>query len=255
MAKVAALAVVLLTIATGSAQDSQSLDPIEQYSRALLPPTVSEEKIWGQINGFVSTECAAVTKAGAEELEAEEKWLYEIHRTKVTELMKTWGKAHSLMYNKDQQAEYRAWLARMSDLEFDLVFVTLFRERISACIEARRLTLGGENWLTGTWQAKCHAPTGITPDTAGRLSLQKLADGTARGIVYPGADMAGLEVEGPVGAYGSFSLRSDENRGQRVELSGRFDSSYPLRGSGTIRLHGEVAGFGTWECFGSWKSD
>jgi len=253
---------MLASVNIGSTQQSLVNDPISQHVRNLLQPTSASEEAWDQLSELVDHECARVATAPPAELKTEELWLDGIvrhaksrHRTAFSTLGSlVTARTHAKPQDRPSPEHFERALTLVSDARMEVAVVALVNARVGECIEKRKRTLGGEDWMTGSWKAKCTAAPGITPDTHGRITLQ-LTSGTVRGTVYPGARPVGADVSGPLGAYGDFSARTKENKEQKVTVSGRFDNTYPLRGSGTIVLGGEVPGYGAWECVGTWRND
>lgn len=259
------LFLTLTTVGPSVAQqsaDQRAMRMVDNYVQQLLEPTPDFEQTWAGLNQLVSDECAKVMRATADELEQEQHWLNGIKRDakkRHEDAMSLVKLVAAVQSTPDGQAamkaeHYKLVQSKLSDSRMEVAIVALVNARVGQCIETRKRSLGGEYWMTGSWQAKCAAAPGITPETYGRITLQ-LVGQTVKGTVYPGANTTGAEVSGPLDTYKSFSLRTPEYKSQKVTVSGRFDSTYPLRGSGTIVLGGEVPEHGTWECSGIWKSD
>ena len=260
----AATGLTLVWPVTSLAQDQGGTDFVAGYLRGLLQSTPTFEQTWGEMTDLISAECAAVSRSDVDGLAKQEQWLERItdatqrrYQQAIDEAsrMISWATDPEAWATDELRIQSLAYAkSSLSDMRMELAVVALVKARVGECIETRRRSLEGEYWMTGTWQAKCNAAPGITPDTYGRISLQRTG-GTIRGTVFPGADPVGAEVSGSLGSYGSFSVSTGGSKGQRVTVSGRLDSAYPLRGSGTIVLAGEVPEHGKWECVGTWKSD
>jgi len=260
------LIILFTLVSTCPAQESTDTDPVSGYVKRILELTPSFEQTWGELDELIRNECSAAMRADTNGLTKQENWLGAITRDAKIHYERALDDVRILLAGSDRVIERSLakpkqvdmslafLLTELSDMRMEVAVVALINARVRVCIEKRRNTIGGEYWMTGSWQAKCTAAPGITPDTYGRITLQ-LLDKEVKGTVYPGADPVGAEVSGPRESYGSFALRTKEDRGQSVEVSGRFDQTYPLRGSGTIRLSGKVPDLGAWECIGIWKSD
>ncbi len=214
-----------------------------------------------QLYDRVRKECEALGRATPEQVQQEEEWVRKLmHDAEVRfrRASETIGDSVALLRQDAQdlaalQALHKA-RADLADAELRLGVASLIHARVGECIEARKRFFDGELWLVGTWRAACRAAEGVKPDETGRIKLHVTSSGLVKGTVYPAEGEAGVEVEGPLARNYNFSLRAAQVRGTEVEVAGWIDSSYPLRGSGTIRLGGEAVDHGKWECFGRWKS-
>jgi hypothetical protein len=179
------------------AQQARAVTPVSDYVKYLLQPTPEFEETWGQLTGLISDECAKVMKASPDELEKEKRWLNGITRDAKIRLERAFDRVEHLahIHRTAGQAEipqeaYNSIQSDLADARLEVAVTALINARVGECITTRGRTLGGEYWMTGSWQARCTAAPGVEPDTYGRLTLQ-LAGKTVRGTVFPGADSPG----------------------------------------------------------------
>ena len=276
---------IVLSAATVLAQDSShrskpaGTPAVTDYVSLMLTLPGEETSpevraVMGEFFAFIRRECAAIAVANRAQLEEEARWLDQLQRKAATEYQRVkryWTAAAPPSPSKI----ILKWVRKTEEAQIGLAAVEVIQSALTGCISERKRELqsgpdaGGEEVsetaeepgiykeLYHRWSVSCRSAKGIQAPTSGVLTL--ILDGRELGgyMKYSSHGNVGLQfsyLESTVlGSNGSFRLSTPAGAGNQIVIEGPASGDPPAR-SGTIRMGGEVEGYGTWNCTGTWQA-
>jgi hypothetical protein len=166
-------------------------------------------------------------------------------------------------------------IIEVEEAQIGLAAAEVIQSALTGCISERKRQLQGGPKAGGAevsetaeepgiykelyhrWSVNCRSAKGIQAPTSGMLTLVR--DGREIGgyMKYSSYGNVGLQFsyleETVLRSDGSFRLSTPAGAGNQIVIEGPASSDPPAR-AGTIRMGGEVEGYGTWNCAGTWQA-